>query len=898
MPAKKRKNPRLTIEPHFFGSDDGDGNAHPYDTVEWRKSTAHMEVDGEVVFHQDNVEVPKGWTEDAAYIVASKYFRGHVGTKGRESSVKQLFDRVVNTITEFGVKHGYFDKRDGRTFNLELKKILIDQRAAFNSPVFFNVGALDDPQGSACFILGISDSLKSIAKVQDTEIKIFSQGSGSGVNLSPLRGVLEPLSRGGWASGPMSFFRGYNAWGGVIRSGGVLRRASKFNRLDDWHQDIFNGKENGSDFISFKAHEERKARALVMAGYSPEEAYATVSGQNANLSVGISDEFMQAALEGKDWPLKYVNQKGVSKTVNAADMIDSIARNCHFCGDPGVQFHSTVNNWNTCPKSGEITSSNPCGEFLFLANSACNLASINLSKFISLPEGLFFEEEFCKAVRLMTIAMDIIVDLSHYPTEEITINSKEFRPLGLGFTNLGGMVMALGLPYDSREARMWGSSISALLTGMCYKTSIELATVKGPFKHFQKNRNPMMKVLRQHESKVNELITSMQGEFAGLISRAQSVWSDVIRDALKHGIRNAQATNIAPTGTIALLMDASTTGIESGNWLTTRKKLVDGGYMNRPLRCIQVAIDTLGYSEADKIAITEYIKEKNMIEGCNRLRKDHLAVFDTAYRNGKGDRTISPDGHLLMMAACQPFISGGISKTIGRPEDATVQEFKDIIFKAWRLGLKSVTVYRDGSKVTQPLSGAGKDAKTAIMATQKRGLPWERNAKNYTVRIGQSKLYMGVGFYPEDTKVGEIFLTLGKAGSALTGWVDALALSISVGLQHQIPLSVYVDKFSDLSFDPKGFTSHPRIKFARSVPDLVVRMLAEFDKESQDVLGMNGDDGPPIHDTEEIPIQKDKTCEPKQTGEMCEACGNLMVQINSTCKRCSACPNSEGMCGG
>lgn len=891
-----RKKTKLEIKSHFCGEE----ATPPYETVKWKKVTVHMEgEDGEMVFHQDNVEVPEGWSDMAAYTVASKYFRGHIGTPAREFSVKELFDRVVDTITDFGVKNGYFDKANGKIFNYEMKKLLIDQRAAFNSPVFFNMGAVPDAQGSACFILGIEDDLKSIADVQTAEIKIFSQGSGAGVNLSPLRGVLEPLSKGGWASGPMSFFRGYNAWGGVIRSGGVLRRASKMTRLDDWHKDVYNGKEDGSDFVSFKAHEERKARALVMAGYTPEEAYATVSGQNANLSVGITDEFMQAALEGKEWPLRYVNQEGVAATVNAKDMLDSIAKNCNFCGDPGVQFHSAVNHWNTCSKNGEITSSNPCAEFLFLPDSACNLASINLSKFISLPEGLFFEEEFCQAVRLMTIAMDIIVDLSCYPTEEITINSKEFRPLGLGFTNLGGMTMALGLPYDSNEARMWGSSISALLTGMTYKTSIEIARIKGPFKHFTKNRNSVMKVLRQHESKVNDLITSMRGEFSGLISRAQSVWTEVCQNVPKFGLRNAQATNIAPTGTISLLMDASTTGIESGNWLTTKKKLVDGGFLNMPLKSIPIALDTLGYTDGDKIVITEYIKEKFTIEGCNRLKKEHLPIFDTAYRNGNSDRTISPEGHLLMMAACQPFISGGISKTVGRPEDATSEEFREIIFKAWKLGLKSVAIYRDGSKVTQPISGAGKNARTMIMASQKMKMPDERDAKTFTTRIGQSKLYTTVGFYPENKKVGEIFLHIGKAGSALGGWVDALALAISIGLQYQIPLSVYVEKFSDLSFDPKGFTSHPRIKFARSVPDFVVRLLAEFDKESQEVLGMNGDDNlPPIRDTEEIPLKTENSNKPRQSGEMCDVCGNLMIQINPSCKRCSACPNSIGMCGG
>lgn len=897
MPARK-KTPKLEIKPNFCGEE----ATPPYETVEWKKMTTHMEgEDGEVVFHQDNVEIPKKWSDMAAYIVASKYFRGHIGTKGRESSVKELFDRVVNTITNFGVKHGYFDKANGKIFSYEIKKILIDQRAAFNSPVFFNIGAVQDAQGSACFILGIEDNLRSIADVQMTEIEIFSQGSGSGVNLSPLRGALEPLSKGGWASGPMSFFRGYNAWGGVIRSGGVLRRASKFNRIDDWHRDVYNGKENGTDFISFKAHEERKARALVMAGYTPEEAYATVSGQNANLSVGLTDEFMQAALEGKEWSLKSVNKDEVATTISAKDMLDSIARNCNFCGDPGVQFHSAVNSWNTCPKSGEITSSNPCGEFLFLPNSACNLASINLSKFISLPEGLFFEEEFCQAVRLMTIAMDIIIDLSHYPTEEITVNSKEFRPLGLGFTNLGGLAMVLGLPYDSNEARMWGSSISALLTGMSYKTSIEIAKVKGPFKHFSKNKNPLIRVLRQHEIKVNDLVTSMKTEFGGIIDRAQSIWGEVCREAPKHGVRNAQVTNIAPTGTISLLMDASTTGIESGNWLTTRKKLVDGGFLNMPLKCIPVALNTLGYSDADKIVIMEYIKEKFTLEGCNRLKKEHLVIFDTAYKNGKSDRTISPEGHLLMMAACQPFISGGISKTIGRSADASVDEFREIIFKAWKLGLKSVTIYRDGSKVTQPISGAGKNAKTAIMKSQKRKMPAERDSKSFTTRIGQSKLYTTVGFYPDDEKVGEIFLRIGKAGSALTGWVDALALSISVGLQYQIPLSVYVKKFADLSFDPKGFTNHPRIKFARSVPDFVVRLMAEFDKESQEILGINdaADEMVPKNgDSGEFRIRKESVHEPRQIGELCDVCGNLMIQINSNCKKCSACPNAVGMCGG
>jgi len=895
---RSRKN-KMDISPMFCQENEAGKAQHPYDTVKWSKRT--ISLDG--VFLQKNVEVPVSWSDRAAFILASKYFRGHEVSGSRESSLKHVLDRIIDPISEAGTTLGYFDKANAKKFNYELKKMIMDQRASFNSPVFFNMGAEPNPQGSACFILGIKDDLKDIARIQTKEIEIFSKGSGSGVNLSALRGAGEPLSRGGWASGPMSFFRGYNAWGGTIRSGGILRRASKFNRLDCDHPDVYDERESGSDFISFKAHEERKARALVLSGYTPEEAYATVSGQNANLSVGLTDEFMRAAIEDREWPLRSVVSGKIMRVVSAKKMMESIAQNCHFCGDPGVQFHTTINDWNTCIKSGEITSSNPCGEFLFLPNSACNLASINLSSFLSLPEGLFFEKEFCHAAAMLIIAQDIICQISGYPTEEIRTNSIEFRPLGLGFTDLGGMIMSLGLPYDSNEARMWGASISALMTGMAYKTSIGISKVLGPFKHFGKNKRSMMKVLKQHESKLEELIMSKNQEISNILRKAKEVWDEVIRDTPKHGVRNAQVTLLAPTGTTALIMDAATTGVESGNWLTTKKKLVDGGTMVMPLTSIPKALNTLGYSDKDKETIQAYIKEHHTVEGCSTLKRDHLPVFDTAYRNGKSERAISPDGHLLMLSACQPFISGGISKTIGRPNSAKIEEFLEIYYAAWKLGLKSVTVYRDGSKVTQPISGASTTTPQAtVMKSQKRKLPRRRPAEDITTKIGATKLYTTIGFYPDTKKVGEVFLRIGKAGSALTGWVDAFALAISIGLQHQIPLSTFAEKFADQSFDPRGFTDDPEIRFARSVPDYVFRILAQFDLECQRVLGMNGvpkDEIPQRRDTTEIPIsQSHDDIRDEVLGDVCGNCGNLMHRINSLCKQCSYCSNSEGQCGG
>lgn len=891
--ARKPRKRKLQFERIFTKTTSGKP-IHPYDAVRWSRRHVIHRVKDKVIFEQKGVDAPEGWSDRAVFIAASKYFRGHLGQSDREVSIRDLFDRVVDTITKTGRSWGYFDKKNAEIFNHEIKALLVGQKAAFNSPVFFNVGAEEDPQGSACFILDIQDNLEAIAATQPSEIKVFSKGSGTGINLSTLREAGHPLSKGGFASGPMSFFVGFDAWAGAIRSGGILRRASKLNRLDIWHPDVYNGEENGSDFISFKAQEERKARALIMAGFSPDEACQTVRGQNANLSVGLTDDFMKAAVEGRDWDLKSVIGGKKVATHKANKILDSIVDNMHFCGDPGIQFHTTINEWNTTPKEGEILSSNPCGEFFSVPNSACNLASLNLMSFFEVPEGLFFEREFSQAVRLMLVAQDILVDLCGYPTEEITKNSRTLRPLGLNFANLGGLVMSMGLPYDSQEARSWAAAISALMTGTAFLTSSDIAEARGPFSAFAANKNDVLRVQKMHAEKVNSMVGREGTSVGTLLEQAREVWGQVLQRTENVGVRNSQVTLMAPTGTVALMMDCATSGIEPGFWLTLEKTLVDGGTLTMPLSSIPTGLDALGYEPGEKEKILEHIKENHMIEG-SALRPDDLPVFDTAYTNGTGDRSISPEGHLLMIAAVQGFVSGGISNTIGCPEDATKESFRDLIIRAWKLGLKGIAVYRDGSKVYQPIQGAGKSetASEMLVRSQKKRLPKTRPAINHAFRLGPAKCYIDVGFYPEDRKVGEIFLSMAKQGSTARGLLEALSLAVSVGLQHQIPLAVYVEKMLDQKFDPAGWTGDENIRSATSIVDYVFRFLAQFDDESRELI-----QGPAQEEAEPAPPPAPAPKEQKFRGDICKICGSLMIRKSPTCVRCPSCINSEGSCGG
>jgi len=845
----------------------------PYDSVEMITKTVEFKPGEKVIFRQENVEYPANWSDFAAFIMASKFFRGHVGTPQRESSIRQLLDRIVDSISKYGGVHGYFDSKNEKKFNAELKKILLDQMAAFNSPVFFNVGAVENPQGSACFILNVKDNLPDISKLQTQEIEIFSHGSGTGVNLSELRGSGERLSKGGWASGPLTFLTAFCAWAGTIRSGGILRRAAKLMRLDDTHPDVYNGKEDGSDFLSFKSAEEKKARALWDAGFTSDEAYATVAGQTANLSVGLSDEFMQSVRDNTEWELKSVTTKKQVRVFPAKNMFSSIAKNIYQCGDPGIHFRDNINAWWTCPRSGLIRSSNPCSEFLCIDDSACNLASLNLGAFFSMPEGIFHKEEFLHVVRIMVIAQDILVDLCGYPTPKITENSHRLRPIGLGFCNLGGILMGLGLPYDSDEARHWGSALSALMTSQAYKTSIDLAQRLTPFKEYALNKKPFLRVIRKHCQAVDQIVPEKLA-LLSLMEDAQSIWSDVQRDGEKHGFRNCQVTLIAPTGTIGFLMDVATTGIEPEIYLVRNKKMIDGGNLKTDCLMLDAGLESLGYKAEEREKIRAAIIATGDLDKSGINTQDY-PVFLTAYPSVEGAECISPSGHLLMMAAVQPFISGGISKTIGRPESTTDNEIAKIISHAWRLGLKCLTVFRENSKIDAPVKSAIARAEFHAKHTKDR-LPDTIIADRHRFQIGDAKGYLITGFYP-DGRVGEIFVSLAKEGSTLSGLMDCFATAISIALQHGVPLHELITQFSRHQFEPKGITHNKDIKFCTSIIDYIFRYLEQFIIKNRD--------------TTEIVIEQ-------VSSRLCTNCGSIMKRINSVCMECTQCTESRGMCVG
>jgi len=1206
---KRKKS--LVIERRFCKS----GN--PYNEVPIGKRTVEFKSGDTVLFHQDNVEVPSGWSDFAAFIMASKYFRGHVGEPEREHSVRQLFDRVVNTIAENGKRLGYFDGPNAKIFGAELKKLMLEQRLAFNSPVYFNLGAEPSPQLAACFILGLDDNLDSISNLQTQEIKIFSQGSGAGSNLSNLRSMGEPLSRGGMASGPLSFMRAYDSWAGIIKSGGTQRRASKLQRLDIDHPDVFNGKEDGSDFISYKSREEEKARVLVDGGLTVDEAYTTVSGQNCNLTVGVTDAFMKAAVEKQPWTLKYVLSKKPAKTFPASQILDSIAANAWKCGDPGLQFDDRINEWNSVPKFGKIRSSNPCqpgwarvltpdgirtfgtidvgstiwsgkrwtkvtkkvatgckpvfgfmtragtfygtkdhrivqngskvradvaetiditscgmanldtneykvsaqdvmdglvfgdgmvhkasvslppvlcvGEndhdyfdsevahlfeksreglsrfawlvtttisreecprtyertvpdrFLFgkpmtvrgflrglysangsvvssrvtlkassrqvveavqmmlsvlgiksyytinkehdvefsngtytckesydvnistdrsafrdligfiqqdkqkrlyeackrplnekkvktsyeivevasfgrmnvfditvddpehtywtdgllvsncaevMApdNNACNLLSLNLLSFVSVPDGIFFEDEFLAAVRLSIIAQDILVEISSYPTPEVDKNSKALRPLGLGFCNLGGLAMSLGLPYDSEAARSWAGGITALMTATAFSTSMDIADVKGSFSEFEENRKAMVGILRKHKSRLEAMMEKQLSQ-NDLMEKALTVWNKLVQDIHTRGVRNSQVTLVAPTGTVGIMMDAATGGIEPALWLTLTKKMASGGEAHIINSAAKTALDALHYPKEDQEKILKYIEENGTIEG-SVLRDHDLPVFDCAYPSGKGVRFISPMGHLMMMAAVQPLISGSISKTVGCPNDTTVDQIRDIYINSWKLGLKAVIVYRQGSKIIQPLSGT-KDATNKRTIYRRTPMPKTRTGETRAFQIGGVKGYFTINFFPGTRKPGELFVTLAKEGSTLRGLMDCFVTAISLCLQSGVPIDILVDKFVTQKFEPQGVTGDPEIPIATSIVDYIFRYIRKH--------FIDGDEEPPVTAAEaaklkiELPM---KTYGPSY--ETCPVCGNMKVRTSTTCSYCpNQCPGQErGTCGG
>jgi ribonucleoside-diphosphate reductase alpha chain len=800
---------------------------HPYDELEWelRDAVINDYKSGTIAFEQRDVEFPKSWSMNATTIVAQKYFRGTLGTPERERSVKHMIDRVADTITGWGVKDGYFaDAESAEIFNHELKHLLVTQKAAFNSPVWFNCGVEETPQCSACFILSVEDTMTSILNWYVEEGTIFKGGSGSGVNLSRIRSSAEQLKGGGTASGPVSFMRGADASAGTIKSGGKTRRAAKMVILDVDHPDI-------EEFIWCKQREEVKARALRELGFDMDldgKDAASIQYQNANNSVRVTDEFMRAVENGEEFALKAVLTGETIRTLPARELFRQIAQAAWECADPGVQYDGTINDWHTTPNAGRINGSNPCSEYMHLDNSACNLASLNLRKFEY--DGLFDVDAFKRGVEVVFTAQEIIVGNSSYPTEKIAANARAYRQLGIGYANLGGLLMSQGLAYDSDEGRAWAASITALMTGHAYRTSAELAKVQGPFDGFAQDREGVLRVIAKHGEAVEGIdATKAPGN---ILEAARQSWSDALMLGTEYGIRNAQASVLAPTGTIGLMMDCDTTGIEPDLGLVKAKKLVGGGNMRIVNQTVPAALQKLGYQQEQVEAIVAYIDEHGTIEGAPAFRDEHLTVFDCAM----GTRSISPMGHVKMMAAVQPFISGAISKTVNLPETATVEEVEQLHMDAWKLGVKAIAIYRDNCKVAQPLALAGKknevaktsgttEAEAAQAGVYRRRLPKSRPSQTISFQVGDADGYLTAGEYPGDG-LGEIFVKLGKQGSTLSGVMDAFAISVSLGLQYGVPLEAYVKKFVNMRFEPAGMTDDPEVKFASSIVDYMFRRLA------------------------------------------------------------------------
>jgi ribonucleoside-diphosphate reductase alpha chain len=894
---------------------------HPFDEVEWeiRDAVIPNVKEGGNAFEQRGVEFPRSWSQNATNIVAQKYFRGPLGTPQRESSVRQLISRVVDTIRGWGEKDGYFaSPQDGRVFAEELTHLLVHQKAAFNSPVWFNVGVADTPQQcSACFILSVEDTMTSILNWYVEEGIIFKGGSGSGINLSKIRSSKEPLAGGGTASGPVSFMRGADASAGTIKSGGKTRRAAKMVILNADHPDV-------RDFIWCKALEERKARVLRDAGFDMDldgrDSYS-IQYQNANNSVRVTDEFMQAYLEDRDWKLKAVLTGETIETVRARDLMREIAQAAWECADPGMQYDTTINEWHTCPASGRINASNPCSEYMHLDNSACNLASLNLMRFLD-QEGNFDVAAFKHAVEVVFTAQEIIVGNSDYPTEAIGRNAKAFRQLGLGYANLGALLMARGLPYDSDAGRAWAGAITALMTGWAYRTSARIAEVTGPFAGFPPNRDAMLRVMRKHRAAADEI--DPEGVPEALLSAAKQAWDEAIALGEQHGYRNAQATVLAPTGTIGLMMDCDTTGIEPDLALVKTKKLVGGGTMQIVNQTVPRALERLGYTRPEIEDVVAYIMEHNSVVGAPHLREEHYPVFDTSM----GDRAIHYMGHVRMMAAVQPFISGAISKTVNMPEHATVEEVEQLFVEGWRLGLKAVAIYRDNCKVAQPLSADKRKAEAAPAAAEapqpvRKRLPRSRPSRTVSFSVGEAEGYITAGEYPDDG-IGEIFLKVSKQGSTLSGVMDAFAIAVSLGLQYGVPLEAFVSKFINMKFEPSGMTNDPDVRFASSLVDYVFRRLAldYLPKEKRESLGIrtveerkgivaNGgyDAGPPTAEPaageprtgEASPAEPGPVggTEPGRPGvqaldaPLCYACGSKMQPAGS-CYVCPSCGSTSG----
>jgi ribonucleoside-diphosphate reductase alpha chain len=825
--------------------------SHAHDLVEWERRTAAIIGEkGKVIFEQKDVEVPRSWSQLAINIVAQKYFRGQQGTADRETSVRQMVDRVVGALGGWGREGGYFaTEEDAVTWEEELRWLLVTQHASFNSPVWFNLGVpTRAQQGSACFINSVQDSMESILDLAKTEGMLFKFGSGTGTNLSVLRSKREQLSGGGTASGPVSFMRGYDSFAGSIKSGGTTRRAAKMVILNADHPDIV-------DFITCKADEERKAWALIDAGYDAGfniigGAYDSVQFQNANHSVRATDGFMQAVIDDGEWTTRAVTDGRVMDTYRARDLMRQISDSAWICGDPGIQFDTIIQDWNCVPNTGRINATNPCSEFVFLDDTACNLLSLNLLKFQD-EKGTFNVERYRKAIDVCFTGQEIIVSSASYPTPAIGKNSEALRPLGLGYANLGALLMSMGLAYDSDDGRRFAGALTGILTGEAYAQSARMAEVKGSFSEFPKNREPMLRVMNKHRAVAYEL--PLTGEAGPLVRAARETWDEAVALGEAHGYRNAQATVLAPTGTIGLMMDCDTTGIEPDLALVKYKKLVGGGLLKIVNGTVPAALRKLGYAEEQVKEIVDYIDENETIEGAPGLADDHLKVFDCAFKPIKGARSIAPLGHVRMMAAVQPFISGSQSKTVNLPTEATVEEIENVYLESWKLGLKCIAIYRDGCKRSQPLSSssdakkeekAASDALAALASVAPPGavrkrLPDERRSITHKFDIQGHEGYITVGLY-DDGQPGEIFLTMAKEGSTISGLMDAFATQTSLALQYGVPLRAMVNKFSHMRFEPSGFTKNQEIPIAKSLVDYIFRWLASkfLDLDEQEAVGI------------------------------------------------------------
>lgn len=825
---------------------------HPYDELEWEMRTAKITNEkSEVIFEQNNIETPKSWSQTATNIVAQKYFRGKVGDADRETSMKQMVDRVAKTIANWGRKDGYFQStQDAQVFEEELTFILVNQYAAFNSPVWFNVGTEPHPQCSACFINSVEDDMRSIMHLAVTESMLFKGGSGTGSNLSKLRSSQEHIGgSNNKSSGPVSFMRGFDAFAGIVKSGGKTRRAAKMVILNVDHPDVM-------EFIECKAKEEKKAWALVDAGYDASmdgEAYSSIFFQNANNSVRVTDEFMQAVERGAKWVTKEITTGKDSLEYPAKDVFRAMSKAAWECGDPGIQYDTTINKWHTCKNTGRINASNPCSEYMFLDDSACNLASLNLMKYRQEKNGVmeFDVESFKKASEVVITAMEILVGNSSYPTPAIEKNSHDYRPLGIGFANLGALLMSRGLPYDSDGGRNLAAAIMALLSGHTYYQSSKIAEKIGPFAGFKQNEEPMMEVMQMHRQAAYDI--NPDGVPSDLLFEARKSWDNTVDHGLRHGIRNSQISVLAPTGTIAFLMDCDTTGVEPDIALVKYKWLVGGGMLKIVNHTVPEALTRLGYTEKEIEEILAFIEAQDTIEGAPHIKEEHLAVFDCAFKATNGTRTIHYMGHLRMMGAVQPFISGAISKTVNMPNNATVEDVEEVYLKGWEMGLKAIAIYRDGSKRQQALttskdkdssnqeSGDKKEAvagstsstpptsvagkKQSSISPRRRRLPDERRSITHRFSIANHKGYITVGLY-DDGKPGEIFVTMAKEGSVISGLVDSFATAVSVGLQYGVPLPVLINKFVHKRFEPSGFTSNPNIRMAKSIVDYIFRWMA------------------------------------------------------------------------